>query len=205
MQVNSLLCAAIVLIFKVFFRADKVFLSYHPKCWWMIGHYHLANISDSCWSQSNYYRADILFINTFPQQLNFSDNWKQQRLFFPLNPRSNLCFPVPRHGNRPPPRISCTKQLYCTNMKQKYLSLQENGADPRHRQSRQMPWAGQCWGGWAGYGSLFTIAISEPWKISLLCCCHPGEAERWRPLLGAATPVKASNPVLCHCHHSCPN
>lgn len=100
-----------------------------------------------------------------------------------------------RQGDRPPPKISCPKQLYSTNVKQKYFSLQENRADPRHRQSRQMPWAGRCWGGWVGYGSLLTITVSEPWKISLLRCCYPGEAEGWRPLLCASTPIKIQ--TLC--------
>lgn len=76
----------------------------------------------------------------------------------------------------------------------KNIPLQENWADPRHRQSWQMSWARYCWGSWAGYGSLLTVTISEPWKISLLSWCHPGETRRWRPLLGAPISHKSFKP-----------
>lgn len=85
----------------------------------------------------------------------------------PLNPKSNLCFPVLRQGNRPSPRTSCTKQLYCSNVKQKYLSLKANRADPDPNQAdlSDLSLAAHCWQ-WAGYGSLLTIATPEPWKKS---------------------------------------
>lgn len=85
-----------------------------------------------------------------PQQLNFSDNWKQQRLAFPLNPNSNLCFPMPRQGNRPPPRISCKKatvlyqceaKIPLTSRKQSRPKAQAKQADAVGRTLlRRMSW-----------------------------------------------------------------
>lgn len=124
--VNYLLCTAIVLTSKGFFlRAGKVCLINQSIDKRLIINLKIWMIPDGL---RNHHKADILIINTFPQQLDYSDTRKQQSLVFPLDPKSNLCFPMLRLGNRP--RTSHTKQEYRSNVKQIHLSLHANRADP---------------------------------------------------------------------------
>lgn len=146
----------------------------------------------------NHHKAGILITNTRPQQLGYSDTRKQQSRVFPLNPKSNLSFPMLRQGNRPLPRTSHPKQLCCSSMKQKHVSLHTNRADPR-------PQAGRCARQHTAESQLDMAHCSpqlyqRPERKSAFFAV--AIQERLRGAYCAATSIKTSNPVLCHCHPS---
>lgn len=111
-----------------------------------------------------------------------------------------------RQGNRPLPRTSHPKQPYCSSVKQKYLSLCANRADPR-------PQAGRCPRQHTAESELDLAHCSpelfqRPEKkrnqVSSLLLCRRGWEVK-ATAYGALTSIKTSNPMPCHCHPSCLN
>lgn len=148
----------------------------------------------------NPHKADILIINTFPQQLDYSDTRKQQSLVFPLDPKSNLCFPMLRLGNRP--RTSHTKQEYRSNVKQIHLSLHANRADPEQADVPGSTLLRLSWI-WLTAHRSYSRALKKNQLSQLLPSRRGSEVKV--TVYGALKSIKTSNPMLCHCHPSCLN
>lgn len=78
----------------------------------------------------NHHKAGILITNTRPQQLGYSDTRKQQSRVFPLNPKSNLSFPMLRQATAQDLPCKATVLLQC-EAKMSHFIQTEQTQDPK--------------------------------------------------------------------------